>query len=182
MRLVAREGLEGLTMRAVANEADLSYGSLFHYFDSKDQLLMFAVHHSTEQQGRRVSEFSARHKGLKALERLLCDDAITDESSCDEWMVWQAFLYRAALKDSFAKMHAGLIEGWVARIRALLEEALALGEVEPGLDTEVEAMAIWVYSAGVGQQGLLHPAMFPAATQRKLISLYLDKLGPVATD
>ena len=31
-RLIARVGLEGITMRAVAAEAGLSYGSLFHYF------------------------------------------------------------------------------------------------------------------------------------------------------
>jgi AcrR family transcriptional regulator len=46
MRLVARQGLEGVTMRAVAAEAKLSYGSLFHYFESKDDLLMHAVQHS----------------------------------------------------------------------------------------------------------------------------------------
>ena len=34
LRLVALEGLEGLTMRAVASEAGLSYGSLFHYFNN----------------------------------------------------------------------------------------------------------------------------------------------------
>jgi AcrR family transcriptional regulator len=40
MSLIAQHGLEGVTMRAVAAEAGLSYGSLFHYFSSKDELLM----------------------------------------------------------------------------------------------------------------------------------------------
>ncbi len=35
MRLSARNGLEGVTMRGVAAESGLSYGSLFHYFESK---------------------------------------------------------------------------------------------------------------------------------------------------
>ena len=35
MSLIARHGLEGVTMRAVAAEAGLSYGSLFHYFHSQ---------------------------------------------------------------------------------------------------------------------------------------------------
>lgn len=176
IRLVAREGLEGLTMRAVAAESGLSYGSLFHYFDSKDELLLFAIHHSTTQQGRRINEFAVKFRGLQALEQLLGDDALIDESSRDEWMVWLAFLYKAALKASFARMHAELIDGWVARIQALLEDARELGELRPEIDIEFESMALWVYSAGIGQQGLLHPAMFPLKIQKSLISAYLDKL------
>jgi len=176
IRLIAREGLEGMTMRAVAAEAGLSYGSLFHYFNSKDELLMQAISHSTSEQTRRVNAFSVRFKGLKALEQLMCDDALVDEGSRDESLVWLAFLYKAALKEPFADMHAELISGWLERIRRLLSDARELGELRSGLDLDSEALAIWVYSAGVGQQSLLHPAMFPVRVQKKLITAYLDKL------
>jgi AcrR family transcriptional regulator len=176
IRLVARKGLEGLTMRSVASEAGLSYGSLFHYFNSKDELLMQAIRHSTAEQTRRVNEFSVRFKGLKALEHLMCDDALVEEDSRDDSLVWIAFLYKAALQESFASMHAELIGGWIERIRHLLTEAQVRGELRPGLDIEFESLAIWVYSAGIGQQGLLHPALFPTRVQKKLISAYLDKL------
>lgn len=180
LRLVALKGLEGLTMRAVANEAGLSYGSLFHYFNSKDELLMFAIRYSTSEQARRVNEFSVRFKGLKALEHLMCDDALVEEGSRDEWLVWLAFLYTAALKEPFAEMHAELIGGWIERIKKLLQEAQRLEELQTGLDIDFEALAIWVYSAGIGQQGLLHPAMFPPDVQKRLISAYLDKLRVVS--
>ena len=176
LRLVAQEGLEGLTMRKVAAEAGLSYGSLFHYFDSKDELLLFAIRHSTSQQGRRVNEYSVRYKGLKALEQLMSDDALIDESSRDEWLVWLAFLYKAALKESFAEMHAELIDGWVARIQGLLEDAREAGEIRKDIDIPFESMALWVYSAGIGQQGRLNSARFPLRVQQKLITSYLDKL------
>ncbi len=176
IRLVGREGLEGLTMRAVATEAGLSYGSLFHYFDSKDDLLMHAVRYSTSQQSRRVNEFSIKYRGLKALEYLMNDDALVDETSREDSLVWMAFLYKAALKESFAEMHADLISGWLDRIEALLREAQCDGEISREMAPDFEAMALWVYSAGIGQQGLLHPAMFPPEVQKKLISAYLEKL------
>jgi AcrR family transcriptional regulator len=176
IRLVAREGLEGLTMRAVATEAGLSYGSLFHYFDSKDDLLMHAVRYSTSQQSRRVNEFSIKYSGLKALEYLMNDDALVDDTSREDSLVWMAFLYKAALKESFAEMHADLISGWLDRIETLLREAQSAGEICEEMAPDFEAMALWVYSAGIGQQGLLHPAMFPPAVQKKLISAYLEKL------
>jgi AcrR family transcriptional regulator len=176
MRVIARDGLEGTNMRAVAAEAGLSYGSLFHYFKSKDELLIQAVKHSTSQQTRRVNEFTSRKSGLDALSKLLCDDAIVDDSSRDDWVVWQAFLYKAAFRPEFAEMHAELINGWVKRIQALLESAQADGEIGPEIDTDMEARAIWAYSAGIGQQGLLHPKLMSSRRQKQLIRSYLDKL------
>jgi len=108
MRLIAQYGIEGVTMRAVATEAGLSYGSLFHYFDSKDDLLMHAVRHLTSQQTTRVNEYASQYSGLKALEHLLFDDAIINESSRDSWLVWLTFQYKVALDAAFAEMHAAV--------------------------------------------------------------------------
>lgn len=176
MRLIARRGLEGVTMRAVAAEAGLSYGSLFHYFGSKDELLMHAVSHLMALQTKRVNEYESQYSGLKALEHLLCDDAIINESSRESWMVWLAFLYKAALQSSFAEMHAELIDGWLSRITGLLEDARRDGEIRDDVDVGFEALALWAYSAGIGQMGLLHAASLPANLQKQLICAYLDKL------
>ena len=176
MRLIARHGIEGVRMRAVASEAGLSYGSLFHYFDSKDDLLMHAVRHLTSLQTARVNEYTSQYAGLRALEHLLCDDAIVNESSRDSWTVWLTFQYKVALDRSFAEMHAEMISGWLERIRSLLADARQGGEIPHDLDIEAEAMAVWAYSSGVGQLGLLHPESVPPAFQKRLISLYLDRL------
>jgi len=176
MSLIAQHGLEGVTMRAVAVEAGLSYGSLFHYFNSKDELLMHAVRHSTSLQTKRLNEYASQYSGLKALEHLLCDDAIINESSRDDWMVWLTFLYKAALQKSFAKTYAELVDGWQARIAGLLKDAQQANEIREELDVSFEAMALWAYSAGISQLSLLHPELLPVAQQKQLISAYLDKL------
>ena len=182
MSLIARHGLEGVTMRAVATEAGLSYGSLFHYFDSKDALLMHAIRHSTSLQTQRVNAYTSQFSGLKALEQLLCDDAIINESSRDSWMVWLTFLYKVALQASFAEMHAELIDGWLARITRLLDEAQQAGEINRELDVDFEAMGVWAYSAGIGQLGLVHPELLPAGLQKQLISAYLERLRQHGTE
>ena len=178
MSLIARHGLEGVTMRAVATEAGLSYGSLFHYFESKDALLMHAVRYSTSLQSKRVNEYSSCYSGLKALEHLLCDDVIINDSSRDAWMVWMTFLYKAALQESFAQMNAELIDGWLGRITRLLEDAREAGEIRQSLDVQQEAMAAWAFSSGIGQIGLLQPDALPPQRQRQLVTAYLDKLRP----
>jgi DNA-binding transcriptional regulator YbjK len=176
MSLIARHGLEGVTMRAVAAEAGLSYGSLFHYFKSKDELLMHAIRHSTTLQSKRVNEYVSKYSGLKALEHLLCDDAIITDSSRDDWMVWLTFLYQAALQTSFADLHAELVDGWRTRIEGLLKDAQEAGEIRGNLDIGFEAIGVWAYSSGIGQLSLLHRELLPAKLQRQLISAYLDKL------
>ena len=176
MRLIARKGLEGVTMRAVATESGLSYGSLFHYFKSKEELLMHAVRTSIENQTQRVDQFSTQFGGLEALEHMLCDDAVTSESSRESWLVWMAFQYQAALRKSFGEMNAELIDGWHERIRTLLDDAKTAGEISKSIDTAIEATALWAYSSGIGQLGVLHPKSFPPAHQKKLIANYLEKL------
>ena len=176
MSLIARDGLEGVTMRAVAAEAGLSYGSLFHYFESKDDLLMHAIRHLMLLQTQRVNDYAGRFKGLKALEHLLCDDAIINESSRDSWLVWLTFLYKAALQESFAEMHADLISGWLERIEGLLQQAQQAGEIDADLDTGFEAKAVWAFSAGIGQMGLLDSAALPEDLQKSMIVAYLGKL------
>ena len=176
MRLIARDGMEGVTMRAVAAEAELSYGSLFHYFDSKDALLTYAIRHLMDKQSNRVNEFSSRLTGLRSIEELLCDDAVVDNSSRDGWLVWVAFLYKAALHQEFAEMNIGLIRGWLDRIEAELEIARDAGEVAADIDIAAEAMALWVFSSGLGQSGLLHPDWLPPKRQKQMIRTYLQRL------
>jgi AcrR family transcriptional regulator len=176
MRLIARNGLEGVTMRGVAAESGLSYGSLFHYFDSKEELLMHAVRTSIGEQTRRLNDYSSQYSGLAALEHLLCDDAVTSESSRDTALLWITFQYQAALRESFGAMNAELVDGWQERIRALLNDAKSAGEIREAIETDIEASALWAYSSGIGQLGILHPDSFPPARQKALIANYLDKL------
>ncbi len=176
MSLIAQHGLEGVTMRAVAAEAGLSYGSLFHYFCSKDELLMHAVRHSNSLQTDRINKFTSQYSGMKALEHLLCDDAIITDSSRDDWMVWLTFLYKAALQTSFADFHSELIADWQTRIEGLLEDAQNAGEIRENLDISFEALGVWAYSSGIGQLSLLHRELLPVKLQKQLISAYLDKL------
>ncbi len=176
MRLIASSGLEGVTMRAVAAEAGLSYGSLFHYFDSKDALLIHAVRHLLSQQTRRLNDLESKHCGLRALEELLCDDAITTDASRDTSLVWMTFQYQAALREPFADINEKLVAGWRGRMKALLREAQAMGEVPASLDVDVEAEALWAYSTGIGQLGVLHPETYSPERQKALIGAYMDKL------
>ena len=66
-RLVLRVGVAGASVRAVADEAGLSMGSVRYFFGTQDELLRFAMSQVIEQAGARVAAKEGERKA--AVER-----------------------------------------------------------------------------------------------------------------
>jgi TetR/AcrR family transcriptional regulator, cholesterol catabolism regulator len=58
-RVFRRRGLAATGMREIAEEADLSPGNLYHYFASKDELLLFCQERTLEHMLAAVEEAGA---------------------------------------------------------------------------------------------------------------------------
>jgi len=54
-RVIRRDGIEGASVREVAREAELSTGSLRHYFGTQSELLTFAMRSVMQRIERRVA-------------------------------------------------------------------------------------------------------------------------------
>ncbi|MEM7016024.1 MAG: TetR family transcriptional regulator C-terminal domain-containing protein [Pseudomonadota bacterium] len=100
--LLARDGVEALTMRAVAQEAGCTIGLLNHWFNSKDHLVEAALEHA-------VTTAIARCKQLAqdpetTLEQVVSEFLPLDSTRTDELRVWLAFwalsIGRSALRES----------------------------------------------------------------------------------
>lgn len=66
LRVLGRAGLAGVTMRAVAAEADVAVGLMNYYFDDKDALITAAL----ERVGEQDAELVAPTDGLPPVEQL----------------------------------------------------------------------------------------------------------------
>src|SRR5690625_1659502 len=64
-RLVVAEGIEGVSLRKVADESGLNIGSVRHYFDGHHDLLTAAAEEAGDRMGRRLAEHPV--KGLRGL-------------------------------------------------------------------------------------------------------------------
>lgn len=73
LRVAERDGLDGVSLRAVAREGGWSTGVLAHYFPAKDDLLAFALARAGSRPVTRGREAAARARtpllGLRALLR-----------------------------------------------------------------------------------------------------------------
>ena len=182
IRIIARSGFESLTMRKVANEAGISYGSVFHYFDTKDAVLLEAARYVINRQIESIqseSESAPTRSPLAKLKGLLLRDAVVDKSTYDGTAVWTAFVVAAVHNESFAQEHEKISARWIATLEALLQKAIDAGEISNKINVRDEATTLWVLCAGFNQRGLIKPKNLKPGRQVKLINAYLEKLAHV---
>ena len=135
-RLIARDGLDGATMREIAAEAGFANGALKPYFRSKEDLLTFAFEHVFRETNERIDKATGSKKGLAAL-RVFCHEILPlDEEKQSEARIVIAFWQRALADASKSAMHEQSVEQWRQRILVHLQDARAAGETDPATNDE----------------------------------------------
>jgi AcrR family transcriptional regulator len=122
-RLIARGGIEAVSMRHVATDAGMSLGQLQHYFATKDELLSFAYQLVTERAATRVSlrDDPATDDERAVIRNALVELLPLDDQRTLEAHVGLAYLARAAVAPDMAahlrKTHADLEDLIVDQLR-----------------------------------------------------------------
>ncbi|MFI6801912.1 TetR/AcrR family transcriptional regulator [Streptosporangium canum] len=156
-RLLAAEGVAGVSFSRVAAEAGVSVGLIQHYFAGKDELLHFAyddaVRRMSERVRKRVREGSAA--GLQVAQVLL--DSLVELLPLDderevEYRVRQALsaqaLHHPGLAD-VARRAGGDLLGYVT---LAVENGKKRGEVDSGVDAVLAARMILATLQGLADQ------------------------------
>jgi AcrR family transcriptional regulator len=124
LRLIAREGLEAVSVRTVAAECGISPGAVQKYFPSKDDMVMRALELTEERLERRYAALPP-DAGISELFRQALP---LDEERREETAAITAFAARAAARADWA---AFIAEGYAAvhkstsdYIRAAQQEGL----------------------------------------------------------
>ena len=118
IRCFSEQGYYGTTVDAVANEAGLSKGSLYRFFDSKDDLLMAIV----DEWAARAEERWASWKDdpnpllqLREYGHLLMDQMATHRALVP---IWLEFFRHEAPREHMRRMYASARQRLAAGVRA----------------------------------------------------------------
>src|SRR5918998_4180053 len=123
-RLAAREGLEAVTVRRVAEEAGWSTGALVHYFPDKEALLLFAFRTVADRVMRRVAEAEeATDDPFELARAMLVEGLPLDRERQAEVRVWFAFLGLALSRPALARDQRLTYRAWRRRVAERLAEA-----------------------------------------------------------
>jgi AcrR family transcriptional regulator len=176
-RIVAREGIKAVTMRAVAAEAGVSVGRVQHYFASKDELLAAAAGHDDDQP--RAGRLGPRASERDRLRAVLLALLPLDEQRRTTALLRRTLQAGAAHGDPpLAATDADELA-----IRARLEAADATGELRPGIDVARETLHLSCTVSGLTDR-LLAGRAAPAEVTRTIDELLArtHQKAPVAPD
>jgi AcrR family transcriptional regulator len=176
-RIIARESLEGVTIRSIARESGYSNGILAHYLGDKDAILAQALRFSHDQINGRFGEIIAEHRGLDGLRILLLDNLPLDEQRRGETQVELNFWSRALINEGLAEFQRREAAGLRSLVRRFVVQAQADGDLphELGADDAVELLVALV--DGLSLHALLYPEHF---TPERIVKLVEEQLRLLA--
>ncbi|ENO87282.1 TetR/AcrR family transcriptional regulator [Thauera linaloolentis] len=173
--IIARTGLEALTMRQIAAEAGFSTAIVTHYFANKQELMLHTYRSAALNAQDRVAAALSEAPG----DLLACIEALLpcDEPSRQDWKVYLAFWRLAALDPDFAAEQASQ----AIKARAILRRVL-LARAESGLplprqDVDQLAQHLLVLLIGTAVLAVFDPATWSREALRDYFIRELGAMG-----
>jgi AcrR family transcriptional regulator len=156
VRIIARDGLEAATTRAVAAESGWSTGVLKHYFAGKDDLLHHALTELETTNAELLEAASSEPTGYQELRRALLTILGSD---ADHSKVWIAFMSRAAVdRATAAEMERGAA-AWQRRWQRILVRGQHDGSIRNDVASELAATELWALVFGLRMAALFNPGV-----------------------
>ena len=163
LAVIVERGLEGATMRRIAQEAGSTTGLVTHYFASKDEVLIAALRHVHRAAGARMIEAMRNREGIEALRAVIEESLPLDDARRAEWKIWLAFWGHAPTAPALAIEQQQRYEEWTDLLAQLV--------VDAGLDTSVTGLVAVI--DGIGVRATITPDGLPPSEQLAVVGRVL---------
>ena len=177
-RVIARDGIRGATIRAIAREADCSRGILGHYFQDKEDILGSALVLSHRRVGARMTAAAAGLSGLAALREVMLEalplDGIRDLEAQIEISFWGRALGHAELRE----LQHSEFERLCGRLRGHLQEAADMGELSEDCDLDLATHQLVVLIDGLSAERVMYPDRVSPQRQTQMLDRLLRSFQP----
>lgn len=171
--VVAADGLDGVTVRRVAQQAGVSIGAVQHHYPTKDAMLIAAMEHvSGEVMVRLQAAAAAAASAVGRLRAVLVVLAAAGPPSRDSAVVWLNFAARAASDPAMAEIYH---REW-QQVEDGLAEFLT-GLVGDGRDPRDAAALLLALTDGIAVTAAADPGRMGVERATRLIDAQLDALG-----
>ncbi|MDI6104062.1 TetR/AcrR family transcriptional regulator [Actinoplanes sp. NEAU-A12] len=162
--VIGLHGIEGATVRRVAEQAGVSMGGLRYYFDSQQGLLRFAALAVAGNVSARVRALLQSDSDAANRARLLLEAMLpVDQERRVEADVWLAFLIRSRVDDALEELRSKAWTGTrhICRLAVSLRRGVAMPETIgaelPDADLETWAQHLHMFVDGLTVQAVTYP-------------------------
>ena len=179
-RVIARDGIAGTTIRAIAREANCSLGILSHYFNDKADILGSALVMSHRRVAARMDEAVAGRSGVGALRVVMLEALPLDAQRDLEAQIEISFWSRVLSSPALAELQHSEFDHLRGRLRRHLDEARQAGDLAAGLDLDLATHELVVLIDGISAERVLYPSQVSPARQIEMLDRLLDSFrgGP----
>ncbi|MEV4169145.1 TetR family transcriptional regulator C-terminal domain-containing protein [Nonomuraea sp. NPDC049709] len=180
LAIINRHGLDAVSLRDVAAEAEVSLGAVQHYFRSKDEMLLFALDYISERGTERVRQsLGVGEQPPRAVLRdILAELVPTDDERRAELRIATAFTARALVSPKLADHLRAGYDALHDVLVLLIRHAQDAGEVSTDLDPERVAAALFALADGLGTHVLIGHGS--PETAHAVLDEHLDRLFATA--
>ncbi|GAA0984554.1 TetR family transcriptional regulator C-terminal domain-containing protein [Nocardiopsis tropica] len=183
-RLATRGGLEHVTLRQVAAEAEVSARLLQYYFGTRDRLLLGALEilndDAEQRAGQRLAELGEA-PGMRALVRgVLWELLPLDEERRTRHLVYAAYFIPFVTDPALAAAARDAPRALEDLVSGLLDQGRQSGEVPPEVDTEAESAFLVAGAIGLQTSVLLgqhSPEQAVELIEHRLDGVFAPSLG-----
>jgi AcrR family transcriptional regulator len=180
-RVIARDGMEGTTIRGFAKETGWSTGVLAHYFVDKDEIITSALRLAYERIATRWDEKLEGLTGVKALYELVLDNLpLDDERRLETQLLmnyWSLMIRGHDLTERPRRRGPLLID----LLTRFVREGQEAGEIRRDEAPEDVAERLLGLIDGFSLHSLLNPERLSGDRQVTLIDQEFDRLREGAT-
>jgi AcrR family transcriptional regulator len=170
--VLAQQGIERLTIRAVAAAAGCTTGLVMHRFPNRRALLRHARQLLHETTRARVEALEAGADSPRsALRAVLHQGLALDAQTTAESTVWLGFLAAAVADEELIAMHRSANRAWRARVGRLVQA------VGPRQDPAGVTVALIAMVEGAAAFAAADPAAYPPEEQAAALDLMLAAFG-----
>jgi AcrR family transcriptional regulator len=162
--VIARDGLDALSIRRVATEADVAIGTVQYHHRTRAELVLAVLQRTADRQRARSMAAPRGPTAIVTLVARLARLLPHEDASRVEAIVWVA-LAAAAARDPLVGPHQRrIVAQTIAGMEALLDRAVRSGELPDSADTTDLAERIHAVVDGY----LLHSAASGNVTSRRV--------------
>jgi len=176
-RVVARDGMERATIRAIAKETGWSSGVLAHYFADKDDIIESALRLMYERIAARWDDKLAGLGGLRALHELVLDNLPLDDERELETKFLMNYWSREIRGGNHGPPPTRRSPMLIDLLTALTRDAQDAGEIGPDEAPEDIAERLLGLIDGFSLHTLLDPERLTRERQVALVQQEFDRLN-----
>lgn len=146
---IAEDGIQGATMRRVAERANASTGMLTHYYNNKKELMVDTLIAAQEHSAERINEIAGASTGVRRLEAVMKVQLARDTEALP-WSFWLEYWAMATRDYDLREQHIEHLQQLKLDIQRSVEAGISEGTLRQDLDPTETADMILALITGLG--------------------------------